>query len=190
MRDRAGEWYAHACECRSKTACTEDDLSRNPVAPGDKPRLVDFADAAARRTIGRQLQTDKADELLVVCGSVKPPAKCTVRRLGLRSLSEETYLFVGSQVRALRATGCGAASSFIVCRGDGVDATPSPRRLDAIAARAPPSRHKNTQVEGDSDDDDDAGGQVVCAPKSPMPYLVLYLHQFSTSAAAARINEF
>ena len=25
------------------------------------------------------------------------------------------------------------------------------------------NKHKNTQVEGDSDDDDDAGGQVICA---------------------------
>jgi hypothetical protein len=103
-------------------ACTEDDLSRNPVAPGDKPRFVDFADAAARR-IGRQLQTDKADELLVVCGSVKPPRSAPCVALAFASFTEETYLFVGSQVR----------------------------------------RFAGDRVEGDSDDDDDAGGQVVCA---------------------------
>ena len=79
-------------------ACSEDDLSRNPVAPGDKPRLVDFADAAARR-IGRQLQTDKADQLLVVCGTIKPPRSAPCVALAFASLSEETYLFVGSQVR-------------------------------------------------------------------------------------------
>lgn len=79
----------------ASVACSEDDLSRAPVVAGDKPRLVDFADAAARR-IGRQLQTDKADELLQVCAYIMPPRGAPVVSLAFASTG---HLFVGTQVR-------------------------------------------------------------------------------------------
>ena len=88
-----------------------------------------------RRRIGDCTQTDKADELLVVCGSVKPPRSAPCVALAFASLSEETYLFVGSQVRRSRATGC-AAASYSSC----VTAMASTRRRPRVGST--PSRRE------------------------------------------------